>query len=189
MKLVVGLGNPGKKYVNTRHNVGFDLLDAIADKNNIDFSLSKCKSIIGKGRIAGEPVILAKPQTYMNLSGEAILSLMSTFKLKPQNITVIYDDFALELGQIKLRMKGSAGGHNGIKSIISCIGQNFNRVRVGIGSPKDDTVDFVLSKFSADQEEILGEVFNIMNDCVKDIIKCGVNVAMNKYNGLHKKKS
>jgi PTH1 family peptidyl-tRNA hydrolase len=182
MKIIIGLGNPGEKYRQTRHNVGYDVIDYIASAYDISVSTPKYKSLLGKGRIAQQQVVLAKPQTFMNLSGEAVLALMSGLRVSPQDIVVIYDDFALQLGRIRVRKNGSAGGHNGIKSIISGIGQDFVRVRVGIGCPAGDTVDYVLSSISPGERTVLEKLFTRIAACTEMIIGGQVDAAMNMYN-------
>ena len=152
MFIIAGLGNPDRQYEGTRHNAGFDVIDRIADKYNIAVDARKHRALIGKGIIEGQKVILAKPQTYMNLSGESIRSLTDYFKIDPEHeLLVIYDDINLEPGQLRIREKGSAGGHNGIKNIIACLGtQIFPRIRVGVGAKpsKYDLADYVLGHFS-----------------------------------------
>ena len=150
MKLIVGLGNPGTKYAGTRHNVGFSVIVGLADKYNIELSEKKHKAIYGRGMIEGEKVILAMPQTFMNLSGESVRELVDYYKCDPSDVIVAYDDIDLAVGKLRIREKGSAGGHNGMKNIISHLGtQEFVRVRVGIGKKPDrmDLADSVLSRF------------------------------------------
>ncbi len=158
MKWIVGLGNPGTEYANTRHNVGFMVIDELARRHGSDVSGSKCKARTGEVRIQGEKVALLKPMTYMNLSGESVRAFMDYYKVKLEDLIVVYDDLDTEVGRIRLRYQGSAGGHNGIKSIIQHTGtQTFNRVRVGISRPKPGIVisDYVLSPFAkAEQAEV-----------------------------------
>jgi len=182
MKIIVGLGNPGEKYRKTRHNIGFDIIDYICSERNIVPFASKYKSLIAKGAIADSQVVLAKPQQYMNNSGEAVLALMGTLKVKPEDIIVVYDDFALRLGQVRIRKNGSAGGHNGIKSIIANIGENFVRVRIGIGCPGNEAVDFVLSRFSIEEAKVISGLYVSINECIEEIIVNGIESAMNKFN-------
>lgn len=154
MKLIIGLGNPGKTYEGTRHNVGFDVIDELAENWSISLNQAKFKGIYGTGVVNGEKVLLLKPLTYMNLSGESIAGIMSFFKVPIEDIVVIYDDLDLAPGRIRLRQKGSAGGHNGIKSTIAHLGsQNFNRIRIGIGRPTVPMAisDYVLGRFSSEE--------------------------------------
>ena len=160
MYIIAGLGNPDRQYEGTRHNAGFDVIDRIADKYNIAVDTKKHRALIGKGVIEGRKVILAKPQTYMNLSGESIRSMADYYKIDPEHeLVVIYDDINLEPGQLRIREKGSAGGHNGIKNIIACLGtQVFPRIRVGVGEKPSryDLADYVLGHFSKAEKEITG---------------------------------
>ncbi len=187
MYIIAGLGNPGSRYKDTRHNIGFDALDAIASKNNIKFNKSKFKADLGEGIIGGEKVILAKPQTFMNLSGESIRPLRDFYKVPDENIIVIYDDISLPLGTLRLRGKGSAGGHNGMKSIICHLGADtFPRIKIGVGAPPDadyDLSDFVLGKFSKSEVEVLIKTVVKACDAVENLIRNGVNDTMSRYNG------
>lgn len=186
MFLIVGLGNPGKEYEHTRHNVGFDIIDLISEKYNIDVNRKKFKGMYGDGKINGEKVLLLKPTTYMNLSGESVREIIEFYKIPNENIIVIYDDISLEVGRLRIREKGSAGGHNGIKSIISNLGSEvFPRIKVGVGQPsKEELVSFVLGKFSKEDREKLEKTFKAAIDAVGAIIKEGTVEAMNKYNGF-----
>ena len=181
--LIVGLGNPGKKYIDTRHNVGFEMLDVVAKANNIKVLKLKCRAIIGEGNICDTNVILAKPQTYMNLSGESIRELAAYYKIPPERIIIIYDDISLDVGKIRIRQKGSAGGHNGMKSIIYQLKTDeFPRIRIGIGKPDCELIDYVLQSFS---KKDTNELINISNDIpqiVEAIISEGIQNAMNRYN-------
>ncbi|WP_134685256.1 aminoacyl-tRNA hydrolase [Brevibacillus migulae] len=164
MKLIIGLGNPGKKYEDTRHNVGFMTIDKISDKYSIPVQQNKFKALVGEGRIGTERVLLVKPQTYMNLSGESVGEILRFYKLTPEDLLVIYDDLDLPLGQIRLREKGSAGGHNGIKSLIAHLGtQEFKRIKIGISRPdqKSGVKDFVLSTFSAEEKPVIEEAVTL----------------------------
>ena len=186
MFVIVGLGNPGKKYENTRHNAGFLMIDALADKYGIRISEKKHKALCGTGVIEGVKVLLVKPETYMNLSGESVGEIMSFYKLDPEeDLLVIYDDISLAPGNIRIRKKGSAGGHNGIKSLIAHTGtQNFVRIKVGVGEkPKEwDLADYVLGHFSeADQKE-LKEVTPKVLDAAVLIMQGDADKAMNDYN-------
>ena len=156
MKLVVGLGNPGAKYKGTRHNVGFMTMDEVAYQEKFDFDKALFDAVFAQVQIGGEKVIFMKPLTFMNLSGEAIRPLMNYFKITIEDLLVVYDDMDLPVGKIRLRQKGSAGGHNGIKSIISCLGTSeFNRIKVGVGRPKEGrtVVGHVLNRFEKEEEE------------------------------------
>ncbi len=181
--LIIGLGNPGKKYINTRHNVGFEMLDVVAKANNIKVSKLKCRAIIGEGNICDTNVILAKPQTYMNLSGESIRELASYYKIPPERIIVIYDDISLDVGKIRIRQMGSAGGHNGMKSIIYQLKTDeFPRVRIGIGKPDCELIDYVLQDFSKKDINELIDVSDKIPQIIEAIISEGIQNAMNKYN-------
>lgn len=187
MYLIVGLGNPGDKYKSTRHNVGWDTIDALAKKHGIIFNEKKHKAEFGKGIIAGEKVILAKPQTFMNLSGESVRELVDYYKIdEKQELIVIYDDISLDVGQLRIRKKGSAGGHNGIKNIIlNLAGDEFNRIKVGVGNkPANyDLADYVLGHFSKEDKCVMDEAFDKAADAVETIIIDGPDTAMNRYNG------
>ena len=187
MFLIVGLGNPGKQYENTRHNAGFDVMDALADKYNISISEKKHKALCGKGVIEGQKVVLAKPQTYMNLSGESVVELLNYYKLDPEDeMLVIYDDISLAPGYIRIRKKGSAGGHNGIKNIIAQTGtQNFMRVKVGVGEkPKGwDLADYVLGHFDAVDRKLLDDAIQDAIRATEMILQGDVDQSMNDFNG------
>nr|WP_278678588.1 aminoacyl-tRNA hydrolase [Clostridium paraputrificum] len=185
MFLIVGLGNPGKEYENTRHNIGFDAIDKIAEKYNIELNRIKFKSVYGEGFIGGEKVILLKPTTYMNLSGESLRAIMDFYKLSNEDVLVLYDYISLEVGRIRIREKGSAGGHNGIKSIIAHLGSDiFSRIKIGVGQPKFDLVNHVLGKFSKEEREVLEETLKAVVDSVEVIIKTDTKEAMNRFNGF-----
>lgn len=185
MFLIVGLGNPGDKYDGTRHNIGFETIDYISSKYNIDVTRVKFKGVIGEGFIGGEKVILLKPTTYMNLSGESVREAMNFYKLTEEEVLIIYDDISLEVGKIRIREKGSAGGHNGIKSIISNINTDvFPRIKIGVGQPTGDLVSHVLGRFNKEEEEDLKEVVEASSKAVEIIIKSGTKEAMNKLNGF-----
>lgn len=185
MYIIVGLGNPGNDYKNTRHNIGFDAIEAIAEKYNIDINREKFKGVYGEGFINNEKVILFMPTTYMNLSGEAVSPIMNFYKLTEEDLIVIYDDISLDVGRIRLREKGSAGGHNGIKSLIANMGTDvFSRIKVGVGQPKGDLVKHVLGKFSTEEREILNKVLGEVVNATEEIIKTNTKEAMNKYNGV-----
>ena len=185
MFLVVGLGNPGKQYDGTRHNIGFEAIDFIAKKYNIDVNKSKFKGVFGEGFIEGQKVILLKPTTYMNLSGESIREVINFYKINNDEIIVIYDDISLEIGKLRIREKGSAGGHNGIKSIIANMGVDvFPRIKIGVGQPKGDLVSHVLGRFNKEEEQDLKEVIEASAKAVDIIIKYGAKEAMNELNGF-----
>ena len=186
MFLIVGLGNPGKEYDGTRHNIGFAAVDYIADKYNIELNRVKFKGVFGEGFIDGKKVILLKPTTYMNLSGESIREVINFYKISNEEVIVIYDDISLEVGRLRIREKGSHGGHNGIKSIIANLGTDvFPRVKIGVGAPKGNLVSHVLGKFSEDEIEILRETIKASSDAVSIMIKSDAKEAMNKLNGFN----
>ena len=186
MYLVAGLGNPEKKYEDTRHNIGFEAAMLFAEKNGIRLNKSKFRAIYGEGNILGEKVIVALPQTYMNLSGESIGAIASFYKISNENIIILHDDISLPVGKMRIRPKGSAGGHNGLKSIISHIGSDtFDRIKIGVGAPQHadyDLADYVLGKFLPDEKKMLIPVLEDVCDAVKCIISDGEQKAMNKYN-------
>ena len=192
MFLIAGLGNPGRQYEKTRLNMCFDTIDELIERHRIPQGGIAHKAMYGKGMIAGEKVLAVKPLTYMNLSGEAIREYVNYYKMDPETeLIVIYDDIDLEPGQIRIRKKGSAGGHNGIKSIIAQIGtQNFYRVKVGVGAkPKGwDLADYVLGRFSSEERELVDKAICDAADAVEMILKDGIEAAMNHYNGAAKKK-
>ncbi|ACA54471.1 aminoacyl-tRNA hydrolase [Clostridium botulinum] len=185
MYLVVGLGNIGKEYKKTRHNIGFDVVDIVAEKYNIEINRQKFKGSYGEGRIGNEKIILLKPSTYMNLSGESVIEAANFYKIDKENIIVIYDDMSIDIGKLRVRGKGSAGGHNGIKNIIQHLNSDiFPRVRVGIGQPDENVVNYVLGKFSKDQREVIEKVLAMSAKACISIVEDGVTEAMNKYNGV-----
>ena len=187
MYIITGLGNPGKEYEGTRHNAGFMAIDHLADKYQISMDTRKHMAYLGKGIINGQKVILAKPQTYMNLSGESIRSLVDYYKIDPEEeLIVLYDDISLDPGNIRIRAKGSAGGHNGIKNIIAHLGtQEFPRIKVGVGDkpPRMDLADYVLSRFSKEDREKMEQAFKDAADAVEVMITEGADAAMNRFNG------
>lgn len=185
MFLIVGLGNPEEEYSNTRHNMGFDTINKLANEYNIKINKNKFKGLCGSGIIENEKVILLKPQTYMNLSGESIKEAMAFYKIKSENIIVIYDDIDIEPGVIKIRKKGGPGGHNGMKSVISEIDtQNFPRIRIGIGKPenKGQLIEYVIGKMPQTDKDILEKATILGKEAILEIIKNGVDIAMNKFN-------
>jgi PTH1 family peptidyl-tRNA hydrolase len=190
MFLIVGLGNPGKEYKNTRHNIGFDAIDVIADKYNIEVNRIKFKGVCGEGYIGNDKIMLLKPSTYMNLSGESVREVMDFYKLSKDDVLVIYDDISLEVGRLRIREKGSAGGHNGIKSIISHMGTDeFSRIKIGVGQPKGDLVNYVLGNFSKEDRKYLDEVLNVVVSAVEVIVNDDTKEAMNKFNGFNVNKT
>ena len=184
MFVIAGLGNPGKKYEKTRHNMGFLVIDRIAEKCGIDVSRIKHRALVGDGIISGRKVLLVKPQTYMNLSGESIGEIMGYYHVEPENLIVIYDDFDIDMGSLRIRKKGSAGSHNGMKSVIAHVGsQDFPRVRVGIGSSGDrDWKDFVIGRVGKKEQDILKDAVDRAADAVISILEEGIDRAMNRYN-------
>lgn len=185
MYVIVGIGNPGKKYENTRHNIGFITIDYMAALYNIDVNKIKYKALIGEGVIEGERVILVKPQTYVNLSGESIREITQFYKIPPENVIVIYDDVSLEPGSLRIRKKGSDGGHNGIKSIIYQLqSDTFPRIKLGVGAkpPHYDLADWVLAKFTDSDIKVMSKTVEAAAKAVPEIIKNGPESAMNKFN-------
>ena len=186
MFLIVGLGNPGSEYNGTRHNIGFEAVDYIADKYNIELNRIKFKGIFGEGLINGKKVILLKPTTYMNLSGESIREVVNFYKISNEEIIVIYDDISLDVGRLRIREKGSHGGHNGIKSIIANLGTDvFPRVKIGVGVPKGNLVSHVLGKFNEEEINVLRKTLIATEEAVNVMLKNDVKDAMNKFNGFN----
>ena len=187
MYLIVGLGNPGREYVDTRHNMGFAAVDAICAKYDIKLNKEKFRAVYGEGRIGGEKVLVAKPQTYMNLSGESVREIRDWFKLEAEDIIVIYDDISLPVGKLRIREKGSAGGHNGIKNIIYQLQTEvFPRIKIGVGAPvhpEYDMKDFVLGRFSEEEKKVLIQTVIRVTDAVEEMIRHDAKSAMNLYNG------
>ena len=190
MFIIAGLGNPDRQYEGTRHNGGFDVIDRLADKYNIAVDMKKHRALLGKGVIEGQKVILAKPQTYMNLSGESIRSLVDYYKIDGEHeLLVIYDDINLEVGQLRIREKGSAGGHNGIKNIIAHLGtQVFPRIRVGVGEKPSryDLADYVLGHFSKAEKALMDEGYDHAVDAAGMILSGRIKDAMSEYNRKRK---
>lgn len=185
MYLIVGLGNPESEYSKTRHNMGFNAINKIADKLKIEMNKTKFNSIYGMGNIEKEKIILVKPQTYMNLSGVAIREFVNFYKIEKEKIIVIYDDMDIDKGIAKIRKKGGAGNHNGMKSVVSELGTtDFARIRIGIGTPlyKNDIINYVLGHIPEDEYEILQKGIEKASQAVEEIIKSGIDQAMNKYN-------
>jgi len=185
MKLIVGLGNPGPRYAKSRHNVGFRCVDAISRHAGITMSERRQLAVIGQGRMEGEEVVLVKPRTFMNHSGDAVSYLIDRFHTPLHDLLIIYDDMDLPIGKIRIRPEGSAGGQRGMVSIISALrSQEFPRIRVGIGRPPEETggVSHVLGSFSREEERMLLGVIDTVRDAVIEIVVHGVEIAMNKYN-------
>ncbi len=190
MYVIVGLGNPGMQFAATRHNVGFEVIERLAHENHIKLNKKKHKAIIGSGHIAGHKVLLVQPQTYMNASGESVRPIMDFYKCSEKDLIVVYDDICFEVGTMRIRKKGSAGGHNGMKSIINHLGTNeFTRIRVGVGnkSPEWDLKDHVLSRFNdVEIKEIVDEIKRA-SDAIELMLRDSVDKAMNIYNVKIKK--
>ena len=185
MYLIVGLGNPENEYSHTRHNMGFDTINQIAKNNNIQITKNKFKGLCESTIIQNQKVILLKPQTYMNLSGESVKEVVEFYNLKPEEIIVIYDDIDIEKGHIKIRKKGGAGSHNGMKSVVEELqSTDFARIRVGIGQPefKSDMINYVIGKVSQEEQEILQQGVEKAAKAVEEILKNGIDIAMNKFN-------
>ena len=189
MFIIAGLGNPGRKYENTRHNMGFIAVDLLAEKYGIKVDKIKFKALVGEGRIAGQKVLLVKPQTYMNLSGESIREVMSFYKEDIENLIVIYDDIDIPTGTIRLRKKGSAGTHNGMRNIVYLLADDgFPRIRVGIGSDKKvDLINYVTSGVTKGEKELLEGALLKAADAAAAIVEKGIEKAMNEYNVKPKK--
>lgn len=186
MKWFVGLGNPGTAYQDTRHNVGFMVIDELAKRWDIKVTTSKCKALVGEGNVNGTKVVLIKPMTYMNLSGEAVRAYLDYYKADPEDGVIIYDDLDTETGRLRLRYKGSAGGHNGIKSLIQHLNtQQFNRIRMGISRPQPgmDIADYVLSKFPKSEKEALAAMIEQACDAAEYSLKAPFEETMAKFNG------
>ena len=186
MFIIAGLGNPTLQYEGTRHNVGFDVIDMLADRYNISVDGRKGRALVGKGIIEGQKVLLVKPQTYMNLSGESVRALMDYYKLTTDEIVIIYDDISMPVGQVRIRPKGSAGGHNGIKSIIAHLGtQEFPRIKIGVGAKPEngDLVKHVLGRFSKEDDAKIRDVFALAEEGLLAILQEDVKTAMNAVNG------
>ena len=186
MYIIAGLGNPTREYEKTRHNVGFEVIDVLADMLGTTVEEKKFKGCYGRGIIGGEKVLLLKPQTFMNLSGESIRAASDFYKVDPEHIIIIYDDISLDVGQLRIRKKGSAGGHNGIKNIIAHLGtQEFPRIKVGVGDKpkKMDLADYVLSRFSKEDRAAMEDAFKEAAKAVEVMITEGMDTAMNQFNG------
>lgn len=191
MKMIVGLGNPGNEYADTRHNVGWMLLDALAGHLGITEWRSREKGMVAEGRIGSEKVLLVKPLTYMNNSGECVGPLMRWYKLAPEDVMVAHDDMDIPIGTIRIRKKGSAGGHNGIKSLLQHIGaEEFGRIRIGIGRPPAGwtVINHVLAKFTAEERAEIGHAIDYLIPAVECMVLEGADMAMNKFNPKKPKK-
>ena len=190
MIVIAGLGNPGRKYDRTRHNAGFCVIDRLADRYGISVDEKMFKALVGRGVIEGQKVLLVKPQTFMNLSGESIQPILGYYKVDPQDFIVIYDDISLEPGNIRVRGKGSAGGHNGIKSIIARLGtQDFPRVRIGTGEKPAmmDLADYVLGHFTPEEQKEMDEAYAAGAEAAVTLLTEGIEKAMNRFNGKARK--
>lgn len=185
MFVIVGLGNPGKKFDETRHNVGFETIDLLAQRNNIKVNKLKHKALYGEGFWGGEKVLLVKPQTFMNLSGESVRDIMTFYKVEMENLIVIYDDIDIDVGTLRIRQKGSAGSHNGMRSIIYQLQSDlFPRIRIGVGRPEfGDLANYVLGRFPKEEVTTMQEVVERAAKATESIVKDGVDKAMNMYNG------
>lgn len=186
MVIIAGLGNPDKKYQNTRHNAGFDAIDCLADRYSVSVSTKKHRALVGKGVIGGVPVLLMKPQTYMNLSGESVRDAADYYNVPPEKIIVLCDDVNLDLGVLRIRKSGSAGGHNGLKNIIQTLGsQDFQRIRIGVGKqpPEMDLISFVLSHFTREEREEMDNACRRAAEAAVIMITDGTDEAMNRCNG------
>jgi PTH1 family peptidyl-tRNA hydrolase len=185
MKIIAGLGNPGREFADTRHNMGFNVIDYLANRNNIEVKKIKFKGLCGDGFIGNSRVLLLKPQTFMNLSGESILDAVQFYKAEVEDLLVIYDDLSLPLGRIRIRPSGSDGGHNGMKSIIYLLGRNdFPRLRVGIGAPEFNMVDHVIGKFEDMERNVASDMIKLSADAACSIVNEGIVQAMNFYNSF-----
>jgi PTH1 family peptidyl-tRNA hydrolase len=184
VRVVVGLGNPGEEYARSRHNVGFMVLDAFAERHGIRFNQKRANSVVARSRLDGNELVLAKPRTYMNLSGKAVQGLLMIHLVKPRNLLVVYDDFDLPLGTLRLRERGGPGTHNGMRSIIQHLGtEDFPRLRVGIGGPPDRPRDHVLGDFSADEWPLFEQTRDRAVEAIELFIREGAATAMNRFNG------
>ena len=183
--LIVGLGNPGRNHAFNRHNVGFMAVDKLALRQGIDMRRVQSKAFVGSGRLADRPVILAKPQTFMNLSGEAVGTLANFYRIPPADVLVIYDELDIPFGVIRLREKGGAGGHNGMRSIIQHLGNDFPRLRLGIGRPpgRMDPAAYVLQDFGRDELPLVSEMLATAGEAVESFVRHGIDLTMSRFNG------
>lgn len=185
MYLIVGLGNPEEEYDNTRHNMGFHTINKLANQYKIEINKKKFKGLYATGEIEGEKVILLKPQTYMNLSGESVQEVIHYYKIPIENTIIIYDDMDIEIGNVKIRKKGGAGSHNGMKSVVSNLNnENFPRIRIGIGTPQDKTemISYVIGPIPKEERELLDKATTKAKDAIIEILKSGIDKAMNQFN-------
>lgn len=185
MYVVVGLGNPGDRYAQTKHNIGFITVDYLAEQHNIKMNKIKHKAVMGEGTIGGEKTLLIKPQTFMNLSGQSVMEIINFYKVPVSNLIVIYDDIDLPVGKVRIRPSGSSGTHNGMRNIIYLLNnQEFPRVRIGVGKQPDymDLGDYVMTKFNDEEKPLIAEAVKSSALAVEEIVKSGINAAMNKYN-------
>ncbi|MDF2591728.1 MAG: peptidyl-tRNA hydrolase [Clostridia bacterium] len=185
MYVIVGLGNPGDRYAGTKHNIGFITIDYLAEQSGIKLNKTKHKAILGEGTIGGEKVLLVKPQTFMNLSGQSVMDIVNFYKVPSQNLIVIYDDIDLPVGKVRIRPSGSSGTHNGMRNIIYLINnQEFPRIRIGVGKQPDymDLADYVMTKFNGEEKPLMEDAVKRSAMAVEEIVKSGINIAMNKYN-------
>ena len=180
MFLIVGLGNPGSEYVNTRHNVGFMAVDRLAQHFGFSPFRAKFDGLISDGSISGEKCLILKPQTFMNLSGNSVVKAAHFYKILPENIVVIHDDIDLQIGQVKAKIGGGTGGHNGLKSLDASITPNYNRIRIGVGNAKGDTVSHVLSRFSKEDEEVICKNIDVIVENIEALLKDGMDAFSNK---------
>ena len=185
MYVIVGLGNPGARYAETKHNIGFITVDYLAEKLGIKMNKIKHKAIIGEGSIGGEKILLVKPQTFMNLSGQSVMDIVNFYKVAASNLIVIYDDIDLPVGKVRIRPNGSSGTHNGMRNIIYLVNnQEFPRVRIGVGKQPDymDLADYVMTRFNNEERPLIEEAIKRSAAAVEEIVKSGINIAMNQYN-------
>ena len=199
MKIIIGLGNPGPNYTQNRHNIGFRVIDYLADKYNIRVAGNIARAKVGLGKIGEQEVILAKPKTYVNNSGLAVNTLIQKYKLAVSDVVVVHDDLDMPLGQIRVRSRGSSGGHKGLRSIIDEIGSSeFCRVKIGIGRPdvgdnwratEDEIVSYVLSDFSQDEDRTMRDSITMAGEAVESILIQGIEITMNRYNRIKKKRT
>lgn len=183
--VIAGLGNPGSRFENTRHNVGFEVIDLLSGKYGIKVNKVKHKALIGEGTVEGSRVLLVKPQTFMNLSGESIRDIVEWYKLPPEQLVITYDDVDLPVGGVRIRAKGSAGTHNGMRSVIYQLqSDEFPRIRIGIGKnpPNWELADYVLGRFAPDDRKLIDEAVKKAGEAAAAIVSSGVNLAMNRYN-------
>ena len=183
MKLIVGLGNPGKKYEKTRHNMGFMVVDLFADVTGIDIDKEAFNGLLGRGKFLNEDIILLKPQTFMNLSGNCVQQVVHFFKIDIEDVIIVYDDMALPPGTMRMRLSGSSGGQKGMQNIIEMLGtEEIKRIRIGIGEPEFDSIDYVLSKPTKDEQVLIDEAINRAVDALKESIRSSFQKAMSLYN-------